>query len=66
MFWKLRYNVQHTESSECDLLDILRYIAIELQEPAYHSEQAYVITSFCPPVTVLPISEEVSDIIMGC
>ena len=27
------YNVQHTESSERDLLDILRYIAIELQEP---------------------------------
>ena len=27
------YSVRHTESSERDLLDILRYIAIELQEP---------------------------------
>ena len=28
------YNVQHTESSKRDLLDVLRYIAVELQEPA--------------------------------
>ena len=27
------YNVQHTESSTRDLLDISRYIAIELSEP---------------------------------
>jgi plasmid stabilization system protein ParE len=28
------YNIRHTESSERDLLDILRYIATELKEPA--------------------------------
>ena len=27
------YDVQHTESSERDMLDILRYIAVDLKEP---------------------------------
>ena len=48
------YNVQHTQSAENDLLDILRYIAVELNEPSTALRLVDSIDATIETLTTMP------------
>ena len=48
------YNVQHSESSENDLLGVLRYIAIELNEPTTALRMLETIDTSIESLSTMP------------
>ena len=50
----VNYNVNHTESSENDLVDILRYIAIELKETSTALRMVDIINKSIESLYIMP------------
>jgi len=55
------YDVRHTESSENDLLDILRYIAAELNEPETALKMVETIDRNIESLSTMPLRYALVD-----
>ena len=50
----VRYSIKHSEPSEADLIDILRYIAVELGETEIALQMVEIIDEAIESLSVLP------------